>query len=649
MSKKKCDFSGFATKYNTLCSDSRIIMHGAFKGNHGKQVPLMWNHNHTDMDSCIGHCELEEREDGVYAFGYLNDTDAGLTARKLIKNGDIRCLSIFANHLQQKNNQVLHGEIKEVSLVLAGANPGAYIENVCIEHSEESEDDFEARIYCTDDECIEMFEHSDENQQEQLQESEKDEDIEHADKSQDKSEIAMNKVKEVYDNMTEEQKQCCDFLVALAYIDADKNAAKNAEAKHSDVDESKSEENIQQSETSEAKVEDQVSEETKNETEQTKPDENQSEEKNDLEHSNNEEETTMKKNVFEGMTKNDGTELKHSDILAAIEGAQTCGSMKESFLKHGITDVGNFYPESQVVGEKPELISRNVEWVNAVMGAVRRSPFAKVKSIHANITAEEARAKGYVKGNEKAIGVLTALKRVTEPATIYVRQNIDRDDIIDITDFDVLVLMKQELDILLEEEKARAILIGDGRSALSNDKISESKVRPILTDDGTFAVHKELTPTASEKATTFAKRWIAEVKKTRREYKGSGAPIMFIEPGLLSDCLLIEDTNGRFIYEDEVALARVLGVKKLVACDPMDGYVRTNDEETYDYKPLSIMVNLADYVVGKDKKADGFFDQFDIDYNKQKYLKESRMSGALVKFHSAITFELKVEHTSTEE
>lgn len=654
MKKNKYDFSGYATKYNVLCSDSRVILHGAFKHQNGKRVPLCWGHDHNSIITVLGHCDLEEREDGVYAFASFNNTEAGNNARELVEHGDIVSMSIFANHLKQENKRVTYGEIKEVSLVLAGANPQAVIDNVSeIEHSEEQSadiEDFDAFIEmneeCTIDKCVcheeSELESEPDDTNDENQNKTPEEDLSHADK-ETITQKDLDEAKATYESMPEKFKACCDFLVALAYVDAEiKSKADKSAVKHSDTEDDAA--------TNDGITENtETSKETVAHTETTETtDATVSDKEADDNNCDNKEENEMKHNLFENLKKADGTELTHSDINEAIADGKNHNTLQDSFLAHGITDVGNLFPEVQLVGEAPAIYARETDWAKYVMAKVHKSPFARVKSMFVNITAEEARARGYIKGNQKQNSVMTALKRTTEPKTIYIKQYLDNDDLIDITDYDAVQLMRQELEILSVEEKARAILIGDGRSSDSNDKIDETKIRPVLTDSETYAVHEELVK-GNKSDTVFAKEFIAYVRKNRRKYKGKGRPDMFISPALLDDIMNIETTNGEFLYKTEEDVARILRVNSLIPVELFDSQTRLNSEETYSYAPLGIMVNLDDYNVGKDKKADNDWSQFNIDYNKHVYLKETRMSGALVRPYSAMTFELKTAVDSAQQ
>lgn len=576
---EKYDFSGWATKSNIKCSDGRTILKHAFKDDDGKTVPLVWNHNHTDADNVLGHAVLENREEGVYAYCCLNETDQGKNAKELVQHGDISSLSIFANKLQQNNNkEVMHGIIREVSLVLAGANPGASIDYV-VAHADQSESE-EATIY-NDDEKLEMFHAEPENTK---PEENKDPNLEHKDPNnpnpeenlehKEKETPAKEKtVQDVLDTMNEEQKEVLYLLVGAAHEEA-KNGGQ----------------------------------------------------------------VEMKHNAFDEIKNDKGEVLTHSEFVEIMNEAKRNGSVKEAFVAHGITDIGNLFPEEKALSGQPATISRNMEWVAKVMGAVHHSPFSRVKGTLIDITGEQARAKGYVKGNQKVEEVVAALKRSTSPQTVYKLQKIDRDDVIDITDFDVIAYLKSEMRVMLDEELARAFLIGDGRSVDSNDKINPVNIRPVWGDSETYTVKRVLTRGAEE---NFAKSFIKDVIRARKLYKGSGSPTLFTTEDMLTEMLLIEDLNGRVIYDTVEKLKTALRVSDIVTVEVMEGANRRDG--SFQYNLLGLLVNMRDYNVGADKGgAVSMFDDFDINYNKYEYLIETRCSGALVKPFSAISFEEKV-------
>lgn len=559
--KNKYDFSGWATKNNLRCSDGRTILKDAFKHNDGQTVPLVWNHQHNDPLNVLGHALLENREEGVYAYCKFNDTPAGTNAKMLVQHGDVSALSIYANQLKQQQGNVLHGQIREVSLVLAGANPGAFIDSV-IKHGDDSED--EAVIYTG-------------------------EELEHSDKEVEEVKEDQKTIKDVVDSMTEEQKNVMYALIGQA-ID---------EAKHSDIEE---------------------------------------ENNND----NNGGEEDMKHNVFENGVQNEKDVLTHADVEMIIKDAKRYGSLKESVLQHadnfGITNIDYLFPDAKNLNTPPGFIKRDTGWVATVMNGVSHTPFSRVKSMFADITADEARAKGYIKGNLKKEEVFSLLKRETTPQTIYKKQKLHRDDVIDITSFDVVAWLKAEMRLMLDEEIARAILVGDGRLTSDDDHISEDHIRPIWKEAELYAVNTVLDHQAD--ADTRAKSFIKAAIKSRKNYKGSGEPTLFCSEDLLTDMLLLEDMNGRVIYESEAKLATALRVKNIITVPVMEGLKR--EVSGANRNLLGIIVNLRDYNVGADKGgAVSMFEDFDIDYNAQKYLIETRCSGALIKPYSAIVIEEK--------
>ena len=565
------DFSGWATRNNIKCSDGRTIIKDAFKDNDGQTVPLVWNHRHNESANVLGHAVLENREEGVYAYCTFNDTEAGKNAKILVEHGDVTALSIYANKLKQNGGNVMHGTIREVSLVLAGANPGAFIDNV-IQHGEDCED--EAVIY-TGEELI--LQHAD-------------------DQNNDKGDVEMDNkgektIQDVFDTLSEEQKNVVYALIGQALEDQS--------MAQSDLDDEY------------------------------------------LEFGGDEE---MKHNVFEGKeTEMRDDELMHEGMETIIKDAKRYGSLKESFLAHqatyGIDKIDYLFPDATNVNNVPDFIKRDDSYVQKVMRGVHHVPFSRIKSMHADITADEARAKGYIKGHLKKEEVFTLLKRTTVPTTIYKKQKLDRDDVIDITDFDVVAWLKAEMRMMLDEEIARAILVGDGRLSSSDDKINEQCIRPISTDSDLYTVKATVDVATAATDDEIAKAFIRTVIKSRKEYKGSGSPTLFTTEDVLTNCLLLEDKNGRVIYDTVDKLATALRVKEIVTVEVMEGAKTKVSEQE---KPLmAIMVNLADYNVGADKGgAINMFDDFDIDYNQQKYLIETRCSGALVKPYSAVAVAL---------
>lgn len=574
------DFSGYATKNDLKCADGRTIRRDAFADCDGITVPLVWQHDHHEPSNVLGHAVLENREDGVYAYITCNNTPSGRNAKDLVEHGDINALSIYANKLVQKGADVVHGAIKEVSLVIAGANPGAMIDNVNIAHSEDGDDE-EAIIYT--DEFISVV---------------SGDTIEHADDKKEKEEMPKDQeetknddnrtIQDVIDSMTEEQQKVLMFLV---------NKARESSNKESTDKEEK-------------------------ETEE------------------------MKHNVFESEEDYKGvdSELAHSEMKTIIDDAKKYGSLKESFLAHseeyGITNIDYLFPEAKNVNTTPDLIKRETNWVSDVMSGVHHAPFSRIKSMHADITEDEARAKGYIKGKLKKEEVFSLLKRTTTPTTIYKKQKLDRDDIVDITDFDVVAWLKAEMRMMLDEELARAFLVGDGRLASDDDKINESNIRPIWTDADLYSVKKVVTTGDSDAKT--AKNFIDTAIRSRKDYKGSGNPVLYTTEDMLTEMLLIEDSIGHKLYKTETELATTLRVRKIVTVPVMENLTRnvtvSGVEKVNTLR--GIIVNLNDYYVGADKGgAINMFDDFDIDYNQQKYLIETRCSGALVKPFSAIILE----------
>lgn len=569
------DFAGYATKNDIQCSDGRIIRHNAFADQDGQTVPLVWNHDHMAADNVLGHAVLENRDEGVYAYCTLNHTKQGDNARELVQNGDICALSIYANQLKQNGPDVIHGAIREVSLVLAGANPGAKIDFV-MAHSDDNDPD-EGIIY-NDSEGLELAHADSENAKEE--------------KTMEENKQTTEKtVKDVIESMTEEQKNVTYALIGEAIEDTKKEL-----------------------------LGDKYEEGTK-------------------------EDKTVKHNAFENenIEKNEGEELTHSEFVEIMNDAKRKGSVKDAFLEHGITNVGNLFPEHQAVSRVPEVVDRDQTWVGQVMRSVKHTPFSRVKSFYANITADEARAKGYIKGKQKVEEVITALKRTTDPQTIYKLQKMDRDDVVDITDFDVIAWLKAEMRGKLDEEIARAILVGDGRSSSSEDKIDPLKIRPVYGDDSTYTIKRTLTRAAGADDYAFAKAFIKDIVRSRKDYKGSGNPVLYTTEDMLTNMLLIEDTTGRVIYDTIEKLKTALRVSDIVTVPVMENISREDTGAKKKYNLLGVLVNLADYNVGADKGgAVNMFDDFDIDYNKMKYLIETRCSGALVKPYSAVSFEEEV-------
>ena len=751
------DFSGYATRHGIRCSDGRTIMPDAFKECDGQIVPLVWQHVHDSPDNVLGHAELENRPDGVYAYCSLNNTPSAENAAELVKHGDICALSIYANRLQQVGQNVMHGVIREVSLVLAGANPGATIDNLAFAHSDGTTEivETEACIYYVDESSA--LEHEDkdpkdgeaeENGSEASKDSEEltigeiidtmtdvqkqamyaiigsitgddEASVEHADKADDetedeeksqskkedtgKSEVDASNVEEVldtldedqakalqeimkavksgqsptkdiadvFDTYTKKQKDAVYYLAgALMKSENDKKSESDEGEKlsHADEEASTDEETIGAildtlDDTQKAAVSEildaigdgtqKVSEETANtfktlskkqqdavyalvgialEADEEEP-EDQNDQKEEVEHSDNEGET-MKYNVFDA--ENNEQELKHADIQAVFDDAPRVGSLKEAALQHGITDIEVLFPEAQAVNKEPYMLARRMEWVGTVLGGVHKSPFARIKSYAANLTEDQARAKGYVKGRKKIEEQITALRRVTTPQTVYKLQKLDRDDIIDITDFDVVAFMKSEMRMMLDEELARAILVGDGRLMSDPEKILPDHIRPVWSDDEMYTIHQVI---AAADATDYTKM-IDAVVRARKGYKGSGNPVMFIGPDLLTEMRLLKDNDNKFRYESDEALAQAMRVSKIEEVELFDELVRTVSGK--DRKLVAIILNLADYTLGANKGGEvSMFEDFDIDFNKMAYLIETRVSGALTMPKSAIAVEIQ--------
>ena len=591
------DFSGYATRNDIQCLDGRVIRKDAFKDQDHKKVPLVYMHDHMSVDNVLGHCLLENREDGVYVYGKFNGTPEGLHAKESVKNGDVQALSIYANRLKQYGNNVVHGAIREVSLVLAGANPGAYIDTVMIHSDDDSE---EAEIRFIDPESS-VVAHADEDQK-------KEEDMPTEQNSTDQnttddtSSNSEETVQDVIDTMNEKQKNVLYALVGMA-----------AESDLSDEEDD----------------------------------------------TTDEEDEDMKHNVFEG--DNSINALAHAeDFAEIIRDAKRYGSLKESAIQHGYEDlsvndvishadgdygIGNIdylFPDYRNVTNQPGFVSRKMEWVTGVMNSVGHTPFSRIRTVFADITEDEARAKGYMKGKLKKEEFFSLIRRTTDPQTIYKKQKLDRDDVVDITDFDVVAWLKGEMRMMLDEELARAILVGDGRLESDEDKIHAAHVRPVWTDDDFYTIKADIEVASAATEDDIAKAVIRAAIKARKDYMGSGNPVFYTTEDMLTSMLLLTDNEGRDLYTDEAQLARKLRVSRIVTIPAMEGLTRTGTG-TLNGKTLTLqglIVNLADYNVGADRGgAVNMFDDFDIDYNQQKYLIETRCSGALVKPYSAIAVE----------
>lgn len=562
---KEYDFSGYATKNGLKCSDGRVILKDAFKHNDGMTVPLVWQHLHNEPGNVLGHAVLENREDGVYAYGKFNGTEAGKNAKELVMHGDITALSIYANELKQRGTDVLHGVIREVSLVLSGANPGAFIDNLSIAHGDGSytEDETEAIIYTG---------------------------LELTHGGTQAAEEDGKTVQDVIDTMNEEQKQVLYALVGAAAeleVEDEEDSKDEGAAKHSAIDEN-----------------------------------------------NDEGGHTVKHNVFDNKDekKDKGKTLSHSDIVAIFEDAKKCGSLKEAVLAHavtyGIDNIDYLFPDAKDVLGRPEFVQRRMDWVAGVINGARHTPFSRIKSMAADITEDTARAKGYVKGALKREEFFALTKRITTPTTIYKKQKLDRDDLIDITDMDVVAWLKAEMRMMLDEELARAVLVGDGRDPASADKINTDNIRPIAFDN-TFYAHRVDIPTG-----TTAEMFIELILRNRPNYKGSGNPVLYTTEEILTDMLLLKDKVGRRLYTTETELASALRVSKIETPE-----ILNTVQDSEGRKLQGILVNMRDYVIGADKGGQvSMFDDFDIDYNQYKYLIETRCSGALVLPKSALVF-----------
>ena len=603
---EKYDFSGWATRNNLRCSDGRVIMQDAFKDDDGQRRPLVWMHQHNDPTNVLGHAILENRAEGVYAYCKFNDTEQGRNAKQLVEHGDVTALSIFANQLQQQGANVVHGAIREVSLVLAGANPGAFIDSV-LKHSDGSDEEVviytgeELSLYHAEEESKPESEtesasiaHADE------EEKKEEEEAKTFDEKESKSDDAET-VAEVFDTLTDKQKEAVYEIVGQAI-----NSGAEAEAEPEAENEKK-------------------------------------------ESTTKEEDKEMKHNVFETQDQEKKeTVLSHDAMQTIISDAKRYGSMKESFLQHaatyGVDPVDYLFPDAKNVTNTPQFIQRDTSWVSDLMGRVHHTPFSRIKSLFADITEDDARARGYIKGKLKKEEVFTLLKRTTTPTTIYKKQKMDRDDVIDITDFDVISWLKGEMRMMLDEEIARAALVGDGRLSSSDDKINEQNIRPIWKDEDLYTIKASFTVSGSATDDDKAKAFIRACIKARKDYRGSGNPVLFTTDDVLTDCLLLTDVNGRDLYESVDKLATKLRVSKIVTVPVMEGLTRqgTGDDSSSTYNLYGIIVNPVDYNIGADKGgAVNMFDDFDIDYNQQKYLIETRCSGALIKPFSAIAVELK--------
>lgn len=570
MGKQKWDFSGWATRNDLHCSDGRTIRKDAFKDCDGKIVPIFWNHQHDSVDNVLGHGMLENRDEGVYFYGAFNEDEEGQKAKKRVQHGDIRSLSIMANQLKQVGGDVIHGVIREVSLVPAGANPGAFID-VVMSHGEEVGD---AMILGYDEAISLHFYHADD------EEEKKDE------KESDGEKDSEETLEDVINSMTDKQRNTMFGLIGKALEEKDEKL------------------------------------------EEGDPD--------------------MKKNIFDRtndqntsgvLMHSDGTLVTVDEVATIFKDAKRLGSLRDAVLEHGIDQIDYLFPDDRTLTTQPTFIQRDMGWVSDIMGSVHHTPFARVKSVFADITEDDARAKGYIKGKMKKEEFFGLIKRRTEPTTVYKKQKMDRDDMIDITDFDVAAWLKTEMRMMLNEELARAYLIGDGRPASSDEHINDQNIRPVAFDDDLFTIHVDVEVGSSATEDEIAKALIRAVIKNRKNYRGSGNPVLYTTEDALTDMLLLEDTLGHALYADEAALARKMRVSKIVTVPVMEGVTGKNGNPL-----IGVVVNMADYSVGADRGgAVNMFDDFDIDYNQQKYLIETRCSGALTVPSSAMALELKKE------
>ena len=656
MPKKHYDFAGWATKNNIRCSDGRTIMHGAFSADNGKRVPLVWNHQHDNVRNVLGHADLEERPEGVYAYCSFNNTEHGQDAKDCVKHGDIVALSIYANQLKQNGANVIHGAIREVSLVLAGANRGAVIDSV-LEHGELSDDSAEISFVGYGDIEIhhsDLDEQDDDYEDEELDDSqeddeaeeneEDDENLQHADNGEAKKEEKKDDgetVADVMNTLTDKQRKAVAMIIEQAIADSKGDNSMS----HADGDAQNDAENDDET------VEDVYN--TLNEKQKKVVNFLIGEA---LKNKDSEGGSEMKHNVFEG-SENVQNTISHAEIHEICRVGKQMGSLKaavdqayeEGVLEHaegdyGINNIDYLFPDAKAMTTEPELIKRDMGWVDDVFNGVHRTPFKRVKSVFADITEDEARAKGYIKGKFKKEEVFTLLKRTTDPQTIYKKQKLDKDDLEDLEDnFNVLPWIKNEMNMMFREEVARAILIGDGRPSSSDDKIQENHIRPIYNDEDLFTVKVPVEVKSGATEDDIARALIKAMVKARKQYKGTGNPTFFTTEDYLTDCLLIENTLGERLYKSEAEVATAMRASKITTVEPMENKTIsiTNEGRSTSYPLMGVLVNLTDYNVGaKNGGKTDFFEDFDIDFNQQKYLYEARMSGALKKPFSAISFYL---------
>ena len=657
MPKKHYDFAGWATKNNIRCSDGRTIMHGAFSADNGKRVPLVWNHQHDNVRNVLGHADLEERPEGVYAYCSFNNTEHGQDAKDCVKHGDIVALSIYANQLKQNGANVIHGAIREVSLVLAGANRGAVIDSV-LEHGELSDDSAEIsfvgygdiEIHHSDldeqdddyeDEELDGYQEDDEAEE---NEEDDDENLQHADNGEAKKEEKKDDgetVADVMNTLTDKQRKAVAIIIEQAIADSKGDKTMS----HAEGDAQNDAENDDET------VEDVYN--TLNEKQKKVVNFLIGEA---LKNKDSEGGSEMKHNVFEG-SENVQNTISHAEIHEICRVGKQMGSLKaavdqayeEGVLEHaegdyGINNIDYLFPDAKAMTTEPELIKRDMGWVDDVFNGVHRTPFKRVKSVFADITEDEARAKGYIKGKFKKEEVFTLLKRTTDPQTIYKKQKLDKDDLEDLEDnFNVLPWIKNEMNMMFREEVARAILIGDGRPSSSDDKIQENHIRPIYNDEDLFTVKVPVEVKSGATEDDIARALIKAMVKARKQYKGTGNPTFFTTEDYLTDCLLIENTLGERLYKSEAEVATAMRASKITTVEPMENKTIsiTNEGRSTSYPLMGVLVNLTDYNVGaKNGGKTDFFEDFDIAFNQQKYLYEARMSGALKKPFSAISFYL---------
>lgn len=595
----KFDFGGYATKNDLVCSDGRTIRKDAFKDCDGMEVPLVWNHKHDTPGTVLGHAILENREDGVYTYGSFNESDAGKNAKELVRHGDIKALSIYANQLKQRGSDVLHGMIREVSLCLSGANPGARIVELSMEHSDDDDSDMlEALLF--NGYNIEL-QHAEEEKKEEAKEV-----ASENDKKAPESEEKEETIKDIYDTLNEKQKKVVEFMIGMAVEQA---AGEEEEEEEKEMSHNVFEgDNAQNSLMHAAEVNKALSDV--------------------IIEARDSGVNSLKKHLAHAMQTNDT--LMHAIDTTGMTVSAVTNQNYANSVGYGINGIEMLYPDAKALNDIPEFIKRQTDWVNVVLSGVRKSPFARVKSVFANITEDEARAKGYIKANQKSDEFFSLMKRETNPQTIYKRNKVDRDDIIDITSMDVVAFIRGEMDLMLDEEKARAILVGDGRSVSSPDKIKENNVRPIVSDENLFTIKKTVQRGQTDEDT--GRNIIKTALRARKDYRGSGNTILFTTDDWLTSMILIEDGIGRRLYATEAELAAAMRVRKIVVVPVMENYTNANGEEL-----CGIIVDLNDYNVGADRGgAKEMFDDFDIDFNQYIYLIETRCSGALVKPFSAI-------------